>query len=115
MAYGRTSERAGFHIMDAPNSDDIELLSGLGAAGVQVICVVTDSELSQANPMIPTLLISTTPDTDADLHLSGDAAHDQQALLELCTSCVCGDYEPYLNATELTAFQLARGRLGCSL
>ncbi|MDP6449698.1 MAG: UxaA family hydrolase [Lentisphaeria bacterium] len=115
MAYGRTSGRAGFHIMDAPNSDDIELLSGIGAAGVQVICVVTDSELSQANPMIPTLLISTTPNTGADLHLSGDAAHDPQALLELCASCVCGDYEPRLNSSELTAFQLARGRLGCSL
>ena len=101
--------------MDAPNNDDIELLSGMGATGVQVICVVTGSTLSQANPMIPTLLISTTPDTGADLHLSGDAAHDHQALLELCASCVRGDYEPCLNSAELTAFQLTRGRLGCSL
>lgn len=114
LSYGSRPSATGLYIMDAPMDDDVEIMTGLGATGVQVIWTCSPDAALQAHPLVPMLQGTTQANDQADLHFA-DSANPVAEMLALAAQAVCGEYVPKMLANGMTAFQLSRGRLGCSL
>lgn len=118
LAYAQVAETGGFHIMAAPTKDWGELLTGLGATGVELIMTHTDAQSMPGHPMIPVLQVATagtTTSTDVDLLLSGLAEEQVGQLLDSIVSTLSHDYTPKSMLSGNVYFQITRGLLGVSL
>ena len=117
LAYGQTAT-PGLHVMETPTQHWVETLTGLGAAGVEILLAhVADSPM-QAHPMIPLLQIASGAETawsaDMDLMLDDDAPWTE-TVLPLVLSVASRTYVPKLYEQGNTDFQVSRGLLGISM
>lgn len=119
IQHGARVEAPGFYVMDTPTQDDTEILSGLGATGVDSICIVLSNHALQAHPFIPTLQIATTripSEADVDVVVSyEDSAYLAEQISSLIVQAYNGHYIPPMQKHGCTGFQITRGRLGVSL
>jgi hypothetical protein len=128
LGFAHVFHRPGFYVMAAPTGHAVELLTGLGATGVQLLLAHVDGPPLQGHPLISTLQIATSEDAppaggsrfaaDLDYLLpaaGGDPAAVCQALLRLLRESAQGNYRPPLWRAGNTDFQVTRGRLGVSL
>lgn len=72
LDFGAEIRRPGLHLMDCPGDQPIEAITGLGAAGVDVVLILTDNpdRSHPGHPMIPVLtanVISQDPAGDVSL------------------------------------------------
>jgi altronate dehydratase len=58
IEYGQPAPTHGLHVMRAPTSDFTEILTGLGATGVELIVIWNDGPPVQAHPFIPCLQLA---------------------------------------------------------
>jgi hypothetical protein len=103
--------------MATPAANPVEIMTGLGATGVDVILAHVDGAPLQGNPMVPTLQIAGSSNAflaDMDLLLDDRDSADA-ALLGLLRLTLLHDYEPRAWSRGFTDFQLTRGFLGVSL
>jgi altronate dehydratase len=126
LDYGQAFEHPGLHLMHSPTSHPVEILTGLGATGVEVILCHADSSRLQGHPMIPVLQIGTRsaeacpsphPGDYPDLWAPNptDVSELVNALFERVAQVVSRTYRPKSWVTGNTDFQMTRGFLGVSL
>ena len=117
LPYGDAPDAPGFHIMDVPTDDELDILGGLGATGVEAIVACVERHPAQAHPFIPLIQVSESEGEDLDLTLQPGREPIQNAadVLKLIGKSISGEYVPKMLQKGLTAFQLSRGRLGISL
>ena len=118
LSYGQTIDRAGFHLMEAPTQQPIELLTGLGATGVHLLVVGCRGLALPAHPLVPTLQYSASPqggdEADLDLILPSTRREAYRRLRGLISAWARNRYTPRYVASGHTGFQLSRGLLGVS-
>ena len=116
LAYGGIARTAGFHVMEVAGGHVVEALTGLGAAGVEVLLVYVDDLPAQAHPLVPTVQVSCLRTaSEVDLVLDQrDAAAAACAIAELLARVFRGDYTPRAQAEGNVDFQVTRGWLGVS-
>lgn len=114
LGYGQVASGAGFYIMAMPTRNWGEVLTGLGAAGVQIILSHIDDKALPGHPMIPVLQVSQAAQTDADITLS-PASPTVDPLLDVIVETLSRRYVPKSSQLGHTNFQITRGLLGVSL
>ena len=119
IPYGGRVVRPGFYVMDTPTHDDTDILSGLGATGVDVIGTVLQDHAMQAHPFIPTIQIAMSgiaAEADVDAVFTDEQpATIAERISALIIKAHSGHYTPCMQNRGCTAFQISRGRLGVSL
>jgi altronate dehydratase len=124
LAYGEAREAPGLHVMAAPTDHGVEILTGLGGTGVQIVLAHVEGPPLQGHPMIPVLQFTAdipgarTYGRDFDLivdagRVGANSLRDD--LLKLVCDTASHDRKPRLWAQGYTDFQLTRGLLGVSL
>jgi altronate dehydratase len=118
LKYGErfVAENGSVLVMECPTDDDLEMITGLAATGVQLIVAFEPGLPLPASPLVPTIQISTRRE-DADLKLSDStpAMTVAEDLLRLILKVRSGQQVPLANASGNTAFQITRGYEGISL
>ena len=121
LDYAQMVEHSGFHIMFAPSRQWNELLTGLGATGVELILSHLDDHPMSGHPLIPILQVTSNPDvnlayqTDLDAILTESTSDWTQHLLNLIVDPLARRYTPRFSASGDTQFQITRGLLGVSM
>ena len=115
LAYGQRAAKAGFHVMAAPRPHWGETLTGLGAAGVEVMLGMVGGHALAGHPLVPVLqaAVGAAPPADLDAVLADDAAL-HQALLQLIAATLRGEHIPKHQQTATDDFQVTRGLMGVS-
>jgi altronate dehydratase len=103
--YGQPAPSHGLHVMRAPTEDLTEILSGLGATGVELIVLWNDGPPAQRHPFIPVLEINSR-----SFPQKAEAARD---LLSLILRAASGETTAAL--PRHADFQITRGLEGVSL
>jgi altronate dehydratase len=97
-----------------------ETLTGIGAAGVDLIVLLTSEQPLPAHPMIPVLQVATDNavvaigQSDYDLNLGDDVATTASQLLDKIVAVLSRHYVPRQNAQANVDFQITRGFKGVS-
>lgn len=121
LAYGQRIQQSGFHIMQTPSLQWLEVLAGVGATGVEVMLAVVDERPLPGHPLIPVLqaamaaLAQSRYLSDLDVLFSGDNQADLEQLLNLIGNTLSRTYIPRANRQQNVDFQITRGMLGVSL
>jgi altronate dehydratase len=123
IAYGQAvlALKPGLHVMEAPTDHWVEIATGLGATGVEVMLAHVAGHPLQAHRMIPLLQASSDPETleryaeDLDVHLEGDPSGWTEQMLETVAALASREYVPRLYKAGNTDFQFTRGLLGVSM
>ena len=121
LAHGQPAGRAGLHVMEAPTANWSEIVSGLGATGVEILLTHVGEHPLQGHPLIPLLQVSASEAVaeefaaDLDLRLTGRASDWGGQLLRLVTDTASRRCRPRLWARGNTDFQITRGTLGVSM
>ncbi len=112
LAYGQISSEAGFHLMDSPTSHWSEMVTGLGATGVQMVLAVTEETMRTGHPFVLVGLVGSSQ--LHDLQLDSDSAEWTAQLLKLVQNVLAGNKTTKSLQQHNINFQLTRGRLGVS-
>ena len=121
LAHGEAPALPGLHVMQSPTSNPTEIVTGLGAAGVDVMLAHVTGRPLQSHRMIPLLQATAVADTasehaeDLDAVLDGDPASWSEELLEAVLDVASRRSTPRLHGQGNTGFQLTRGLLGVSM
>jgi altronate dehydratase len=121
LNYAHHAAAAGFHIMEAPTQHWGETLTGLGAAGVELILAHINVYPMTGHPLVPVLQVTGSTEVAeqfrADLDGILQAPHEDwsRQLLDLIAGTLSQRYTPRLSALGNTDFQITRGLLGVSL
>lgn len=122
LAYGERCPRQGVFTMECPTDDLVEILTGLGATGAELLIAFDDKTLVPGNPLVPTVQIATDrlprhlhPDVDILVAESASAEEIADALLERIAEIRTGRRAPRSRALGNIAFQITRGETGISL
>ncbi len=123
LRYGETAKTGGLHVMDAPSRNPVEILTGLGGIGVEVIIACIGDSPVPAHPMIPVLQLSADSTvierygSDLDVILDPAAIDDshRSKVLRCLSETASGRYRPLASSRGLTGFQLTRGLMGLSM
>jgi altronate dehydratase len=111
--YAQTVQESGFYIMAMPTHDWGEILTGLGAGGVEIILNAVDQQTLPGHPMIPVLQISTRPAEEIDFVI--ETADPLNGLLAQMINTLDRRYHPKTAQSGNVYFQITRGLLGVSL
>ena len=122
-AYGQGIKCPGLHVMEAPSNNPVEIMTGLGGTGVEIILVHVGDCPIPSHPMIPVLQISTMDKVIGrygnDLDLVPDStstSRDQRQVISRCLAeTASGRYRPVAVDRGFISFQLTRGLLGLSM
>ncbi|MDA1276117.1 MAG: UxaA family hydrolase [Verrucomicrobia bacterium] len=126
ISYGEVFQKRGLHLMESPTDHHVEILTGLGATGVETIVSVGGNTALQGHPMIPVLQIGVGSDKEnvsrmqvdwdwvVDVH-NGNASEIAEDLLQRIIRVAGREYRPKALIQGNTDFQMTRGWLGVSL
>jgi altronate dehydratase len=103
--YGEAAPTRGLHVMRAPTDDFMEIVTGIGATGVELIVIWNEGAPVQVHPFIPTVQIG--PAT-----FEGKEKTARQ-IIELIVRAASG--EMALPSQTYADFQITRGLEGVSL
>lgn len=115
LAYGQRITQAGFHVMAAPRQHWGETLTGLGAAGVEVMLGLAGEHPLAGHPLVPVLQVTTQAAAAADMDAvlaDDDTLH--QALLRLIVATLRREHIPRHQQIGADDFQVTRGLMGVS-
>ncbi len=121
LDYAQVMDKNGFHVMAMPSRQWSEMLTGLGATGVELIVAHVSDHPMSGHPLLPVLQVTSNPDINPDYATDLDAVLTQpdsdwtQQLLDLVVDTLARRYTPRFSASGDTQFQITRGLLGVSL
>ncbi len=120
LTYGESASMSGLHVMETQTTHWVETLSGLGAAGVEMVVAGVGTHPLTGHPMIPVLQVGADdlPEVyhgDLDLILTGGSAEWRQGVLDLIRNTAAGNHAPRAEVLGNTDFQVTRGLLGVSV
>lgn len=113
LAYGRAVTEPGFHIMEAPSAHWVEMLTGLGATGVEVLLTVPGERPAQGHPLVPMLQVGLGAGFDVELASEPEGWAEQ--LLQAVVEVAARRRVPRRFALGDVDFQLTRGLLGVTV
>lgn len=120
LDYAQLVTQSGFYTMFTPSRQWGEILTGLGAGGIEIILAHVDSPMA-GHPLLPVLQVGSSSTTHTDYLSDLDAVYDSQSadwafdLLNLTVDTLSRRYTPRLSNIDNTQFQITRGLLGVSL
>lgn len=120
LAYGQTCRQPGLHMMESPTANVVETITGIAAAGVDLILAHSDTMLVPGNPLVPVLQISSARvrempwASDVDLVLENDTIDGAAALWRTTRETLEGRQTRSQTLGNI-AFQVTRGYFGISL
>lgn len=121
ISYGERLAATGFYIMDTPTADRTEVLTGLGATGVEVILTCVGEHPVPAHPLLPVVQVTAEAGVydhyaqDLDLLLAGDPERWPGQMIQRLVEVVSRQYTPRLARQGNIDFQITRGLIGVSL
>ena len=115
LAYGEQVRKPGFHIMETPTDHTVEILTGLGATGVEVMLASVIKTVWQCHPMVPLIQLGSKSFSDGLDLVVKEEVDNSRELLDLVQRVRMADYIPRLMKAGDTDFQMTRGLLGVSL
>ncbi|MCL4829437.1 MAG: UxaA family hydrolase [Caldilinea sp.] len=121
LAYSGRLPAPGFHIMATPTDHPVEIITGLGATGVDVVLAYVGVQPVQGHPLTPVLELATAADCPSDLApeldllLDGDPAGWSAQILSRLGDLAAHRYTPQRMRTGNIDFQITRGLMGISL
>ena len=119
--FGDKAQGTGLQIMETATDHGVELLTGLGATGAEILLAWVGQEPLPAHVMVPTLQVSDAGSMagdrsqDLDLVLTGPPERWEERLSALVMDLASGRYVPVLQDQGNVDFQITRGPLGVSL
>lgn len=117
LAMAQRFGKGGFHIMAAATQDSTEIVTALGATGVEIMLAHVDEHPVQGNPIVPLLHLSEGSGrfgADMDLVPAGPAETWPEQLLDLLVRTASRETVAKSTALGNTGFQISRGLLGVS-
>ncbi len=121
LAYGQRAETPGFYIMETQTDHWVEILTGLGATGVEILLAYTAEHPMQGHPLLPMLQVTGEASTqavyggDIDLCIGENPAENVNEILRLTLRVASRTYTPRTTVQGNTDFQFTRGLLGVSM
>ncbi len=120
LSYGEPASVPGLHVMETQTAHWVEILTGLGAAGVELVVAGVDGHPLPGHPMIPVLQVGAAdlPGSfreDVDLILTGGPADWRRGVLDLIRNTAAQRHAPRAVVVGNTDFQITRGLLGVSV
>ena len=120
LSYGEPASVPGLHVMETQTAHWVETLTGLGAAGVELVVAGVGGPPLPGHPMIPVLQVAADDlaspfREDVDLILTGEPLNRCQAVLDLIRNTAAGRHAPRAVVVGNTDFQITRGLLGVSV
>ena len=121
LRYAAQTENPGFHVMETPSNHWVELLTGLGATGAQVLLAYVADGSCQGHPFVPVIQFSSlqsaekTGFTDLDLVLADPPSTWLNQLHHIIVQTVTGHYVPRTIRNGNTDSQVPRGPWGFSV
>lgn len=115
LAYAQQYSENGLHLMAMPTRDWNEIITGIGASGVELMLSYVDDYPLSGHPMIPVLQVSNTRNSEIDVHLHGTVQANMEKLLNGIVQTLARQYTPKLVQSGNSGFQITRGLLGVSL
>ncbi len=121
LSFAQQARQPGCHLMANPTSSWSETMSGLGAAGVELILAIISARPRQGHPLIPVLqaasdaAVSRPFRADIDALLTGEPQQRLALLLAQISGVLSQTMTPKLSSTNNASFQITRGLLGVSL
>jgi len=121
LAYSGRVTAPGFHIMATPTDHPVEIITGLGATGVDVVLAYVGAQPVQGHPLVPVLEVAAADDcppdaaVELDWLLAGDPAMWSAQLLARLGDLAAHRYIPNRVRTGNIDFQITRGLMGISL
>jgi altronate dehydratase len=103
--YGQPAPTHGLHVMRAPTNDFTEILTGLGATGVELIVIWNEGAPVQVHPFIPTIQLGSS-------QFPGKEKTARQ-LIDRIVRAASGEFSP--PSQTYADFQITRGLEGVSL
>ncbi len=119
LGYAQPFAKAGLHLMAAPTQNTAEIMTGLGATGVDMLLVHISKRPLPGNPLLPVLQITGDEAVakhhaaDLDAVFSADASVEM--MLTLLEKTLQKNYSPRSAQLGNMDFQVTRGLLGISL
>ena len=120
LSYGEPVSVPGLHVMEMQTAHWVETLTGLGAAGVELVVAGVGGHPLPGHPMIPVLQVAAEDLSqrfreDVDLILTGGPAEWRKGVLDLIRNTAAGSHAPRAVVVGNTDFQITRGLLGVSV
>jgi hypothetical protein len=121
LRYAAQAKSPGFHVMETPSYHWVELLTGLGATGAQVLLAYVADGSCQGHPFVPVIQFSSlqsakkTVFTELDLVLADPPSTWLNQLHHIVTQTVTGHYIPHTIRNGNTDSQVPRGPWGFSV
>ncbi|MCY3771876.1 MAG: UxaA family hydrolase [Gemmatimonadetes bacterium] len=120
LTYGESASVPGLHVMETQTTHWVETLTGLGAAGVELVVAGVGTHPLPGHPMIPVLQVGADDlpgpfHEDVDLVLTGGPAKWREGVLDLIRNTAAGNHPPRAAVLGNTDFQVTRGLLGVSV
>lgn len=121
LPYAGRLRAPGLHIMATPTDHPVEILTGLGATGMDSVIAYTGAQTVQGHPLVPVLEIATAADYplgiagDLDLVLDGDPQQWPERILARLGDLAAHRYVPARLRLGNIDFQITRGLMGISL
>ncbi len=121
LAYAHQPAKAGVHIMANPTAQWSEIVTGLGAAGIELFVALVSARVQQSHPFIPMLQVTAQASgwqpfyADVDLILDGSVTQRTAHLLQSITAVLSRTHKPKASQANIIGFQITRGQLGVSL
>ncbi|MFO7632228.1 MAG: UxaA family hydrolase, partial [Caldilinea sp.] len=121
LAYSGRPSAPGFQIMATPTDHPVEIITGLGATGVDVVLAYVGVYPVQGHPLTPVVEMATTADcppglaSELDLLLEGDSDAWPAQILARLGDLAAHRYTPQRVRMGNIDFQITRGLMGISL
>lgn len=114
IEYGEQISEVAAYRMECPTDDDLEIVTGLGATGVEMMVVYASELMVAGNPLVPTIRVG-LGEVDVSVRESDSAEEIAHALLRLLGEVQRGEQTTVTERTRNLGFQITRGREGISL
>lgn len=118
LGYGQRAAAPGLHTMHATTSNMAELLTGLGATGVEVMIAFVEGSCVEPHPLVPVIQVTHAgmmKDADFKFDMAASECDEAQRLAELVQAVCERATVPKLFNSACTNIQISRGRKGVSL
>jgi altronate dehydratase len=115
IGYGERVVAPGLYRMECPTDDSMEIVTGLGAAGVEMIVGFVDGVAVPGNPVVPTLRVGVQGEVDV-LADEGESSEELALrVLQFMISVKRAEVMTVADRLRDLGFQITRGREGISL
>ena len=121
LDYGAHPSSSGCFVMSTPTTSTTEILTGLGATGVEIILMYTNGIPVASHPLVPVLQFGDESEhsekfiDDLDFVLPQLMDNSSEFLIKQIEGAIKRQHVPKLHHRGYTNFQVTRGAVGVSL